>query len=534
VKTTELYYETLGWKGTIKRLKGLKTKPESSLNFFDWKLDFPEVMNGQVVENVGFDIVIGNPPYIGEKGNKEKFREIRETNLACYYLRKMDYFYFFFHQSINISSNNAVIAFITTNYYVTATGAAKLRDDIKNRTSIYKLINFGESKVFPSALGQHNLITFISKKKTFDCSRVISVNKNGLINSIEYDEIFCGIGKIASYSEIKKSELFDGEENYIRLVTSGRKNDDDIINIILNKMSSKGSRLGSICEVNQGLRTGADKVSPKHINEYGERPEYQVGDGIFILDIDEVKQLNLTKLEQSRIKNLYKNSDIAKYVVNDSTRLRIIDLFYPNDRDLDIQTIPNILKHLTKFQSILEGRKENANGIDKAIRRGQFYYGSVRRKLDFLLPKIVSPQRSKSNIFAYTELEWFASADVYYITNSSGQQNLKYILGLLNSTLYLTWLTHRGKTKGSVLELYQKPLSEIPIRTIQNTNDIVNLVDQILALKSENKDTTILEQQIDNLVYKLYELTYEEVKIIDPEFPLTEQEYQAITIESTP
>jgi hypothetical protein len=56
-------------------------------------------------------------------------------------------------------------------------------------------------------------------------------------------------------------------------------------------------------------------------------------------------------------------------------------------------------------------------------------------------------------------------------------------------------------------------------------------VDKILSLKSEGKDTTALEQQIDNLVYKLYELTYQEVKIIDPEFKLTESEYEEIKIE---
>jgi hypothetical protein len=60
---------------------------------------------------------------------------------------------------------------------------------------------------------------------------------------------------------------------------------------------------------------------------------------------------------------------------------------------------------------------------------------------------------------------------------------------------------------------------------------IKKILNKILDLKLESEDTTILEQQIDNLVYKLYELTYEEVKIIDPKFPLTEQEYQAITIE---
>jgi hypothetical protein len=110
--------------------------------------------------------------------------------------------------------------------------------------------------------------------------------------------------------------------------------------------------------------------------------------------------------------------------------------------------------------------------------------------------------------------------------------NLKYILGLLNSKLINFW--YCNKYRMPTIGIYE--LNTIPIKKIELIDQklLVNKVNQILALKSENKDTTILEQQIDNLVYKLYELTYEEVKIIDPKFPLTEQDYQAITIESTP
>ncbi|MFO5492260.1 MAG: Eco57I restriction-modification methylase domain-containing protein, partial [Cuspidothrix sp.] len=70
-KQTEIYLQTVGWKQNIKELKQLKNNPDKSLNFFDWKLDFPEVMNQQLVENVGFDIVIGNPPYDVYQGKKK-------------------------------------------------------------------------------------------------------------------------------------------------------------------------------------------------------------------------------------------------------------------------------------------------------------------------------------------------------------------------------------------------------------------------------------------------------------------------------
>ena len=111
---------------------------------FDFHIFFPEVFHNQNA----FDIVIANPPYIGEKGDKEIFREIKQSPLKKYYSRKMDVFYFFFHLAINICKENSIIAFITTNYYPTAFGARKLREDFKWRSSINHIINFNELKIF--------------------------------------------------------------------------------------------------------------------------------------------------------------------------------------------------------------------------------------------------------------------------------------------------------------------------------------------------------------------------------------------------
>lgn len=137
----------------------------------------------------------------------------------------------------------------------------------------------------------------------------------------------------------------------------------------------------------------------------------------------------------------------------------------------------------------------------------------------FTSAKIVCPQRSKVNTFGYNECDWYASADVYYITNPNKDYHIKYILGLLNSKLYYVWLYHKGKRKGETLELYQKPLSEIPIKKASSDiqNSIVKIVDEIIALKktNPNHDTSSLERQIDVIVYKIYALTDAEIKIIE-------------------
>ncbi len=174
-------------------------------------------------------------------------------------------------------------------------------------SKIVSILNLGEN-VFDEVTVPTAII--VIKKDT--STNVITVNKTGLIDSTNFDRIFSGIDEETNYLNINNDKLFDGEEKYIRIVTSGNIKGDKVINSILDKIKSKGVELGSICEVNQGLRTGADKVSPKHISEYGLSKNYDVGDGIFILTEKEIKNLELNSFEKARVKKLYKNSDIKE------------------------------------------------------------------------------------------------------------------------------------------------------------------------------------------------------------------------------
>ena len=89
---------------------------------------------------------------------------------------------------------------------------------------------------------------------------------------------------------------------------------------------------------------------------------------------------------------------------------------------------------------------------------------------------------------------------------------------MLNSKLYYTWLYHKGKRKGETLELYQKPLSEIPIKRVSSEvqNSIIKIVDEIITHKKTDSryDTSVLEQKIDTIVYNIYGLTDSEIKFI--------------------
>jgi adenine-specific DNA-methyltransferase len=472
---------------------------------FDFEVYFSEVFH----QKGGFDIVIANPPYIGEKGHMEMFRQIKQGPLGKFYQGKMDIFYFFFHQALEISKNSGVIAFITTNYYPTSTGGTKLREDFKNRAIIKKLINFNELKVFGD-LGEHNMITILSKGKDDNAlCKIYVTNRKGKATPEILKLIFSEADSETKYYQIPQRDLYEGEQYYIRLTIK------DPINLILDKMKQHSTPLGAICNINQGIVTGADKVSKKHIEKYGIKAE--VGEGIFVLSENEIRKLNLTEREKTILKPWFKNSDIFRFYTKTTTNEYVLYL----DGNYSENDIPNIIEHLSRFKKNLQERREVHKGS-----RNWYDLWRSREKEIFEKPKIVAPQRSYKNTFGYNEIPWYASADVYFITEKDKSISLKYILALLNSKLYYLWLYHRGKRKGDMLELYQKPLSEIPIKIIPEPEQkpFIDLVNQILSLiqspdyeTDQTKQAKVkkLEKEIDKLVYKLYDLTEEEIRIIE-------------------
>lgn len=108
---------------------------------------------------------------------------------------------------------------------------------------------------------------------------------------------------------------------------------------------------------------------------------------------------------------------------------------------------------------------------------------------------------------------------MYYISPKTEKVNLKFLLGVLNSKLMFFWLYWRGKRKGEMLELYQKPLTEIPIKlgSASQRDKTAALVDKVMAAKqkAQNADTSFLEREIDAFVYDIYGLTSEEITVVE-------------------
>ena len=411
--------------------------------------------------------------------------------------------------ALNILCNKGIGAFITTNYYVTALGGYKLRKDLHERASLSIMLNFNELKIFKSALGQHNMIALFRKNNSDkEKCKLMNVHSKGVLKANLFRDIILGIHKETKYSLVSQAELFEGKELYIRL---SKETSESLLTKVLQKISLENDILGNICHVNVGLRSGLDRIKNKHLEKF---PDMEINQGVFVID-------NRVDVDgETIVKSFYKNSDIHKYYTSDETNLNVIY----STNTTKIENYPKVYQHLLQYKDVIEEYRW-AEGVK--------WYALVRpRKSEmFCSEKIVAPQRSKINTFGYNCGEWYASSDVYYITAKNKDYPLKYILGLLNSKLYYLWLYNKGKRKGETLELYQKPLSEIPVKKphINECLRISQVVNNIIIEKKENPqaDTTSLENQIDFLVYHLYGLTYDEVLIVDPNPPFTREEYEA-------
>lgn len=478
---------------------------------FDFHVFFSEVFHVKK----GFDVVIANPPYIGESGNKELFRKTKEGPLGEFYLGKMDYFYFFFHLALNLAGPNGQIAFITTNYYLTAAGARKLRADFKRRALMRTLVNFNELRIFESALGQHNLVTILRKGAGNEAVQTCVTSRKGQGNPQVLSCILRWNDDSSRYYSVSQKELYDGGENYIRLnresITSG--SNSPTINSVLDKVARQGEALGKIANINQGVVSGCDYVSKRNSDKLPRSGDWQLGDGIFVLNLENARDqqvfASLPKAERSLLRDFFKNTDIKRFWCAKDASKKII--YYP--AELNQTRFPHIYEHLLRFKGILKARLEQYNE--------RYHWTAHHRSRSeeiFTGPKIVIPYRSEENAFAYNDAEWFCRSDCYVITQKYPNYSLAYLLALLNSRLYYQWLFHRGKRKGKMLEMMQIPLSEIPIKPLDaaGQKEFITLTDRILAAKREDPaaDTSKLEAVIETKVFDLYDLTEDEREIV--------------------
>lgn len=449
-----------------------------------------------------FDFVVGNPPYVGEKGHKELFRPLQiHPYWKHFYLGKSDYLYYFIILGLSKLAEGGKLGFITTQYWLTADGAGNLRKYILQYAKIIEIIDFKGIKLFPEAQGQENIV-FILEKCSLESERA-----SNRIKIIQFYKEWANSDQ--KYIDIQ-NQVITNYDRFIELLTNSKQfelfADPDRLNFELGKdkrgeiadVYYSGTIQGELDEnawylysrekpitldgnfvfltdlfnVNQGIVSGADKVTNENIKKIPrtDQDSYGIksGDPIFIFDKEQIEDvLHLTSNEMKFVKAFYKNSDIHRGTI-DVSELQFV--LYINDCK-DENEIINIINYLQRFRGILDPRREVESG---SIRWFDLWW--PRDRNIFESEKLVTSRRAKENTFAYENKRTYPQSDITLITPKQGtKENLKYLFALLNADFLNAWYGKNTKMKGNMREFYFTPLSNVPIRKIDFDN-----VDEVL------------------------------------------------------
>lgn len=459
-----------------------------------------------------FSYCCANPPYVGEKGNKELFRATLERfpYWREFYQGKMDYLYFFIILALSKLSNYGRLGFITTAYWPAADGASKLRKYILQNAKIKEMTFFEDVKIFEYAKGQHNMVFILEKCSGGERERERDENRIKVVQVLAKHQEIPGntIREKLKFltGHIQEHIGRDGwEDEYIKVFWSGVRQGEltegawnltysTVEEKILSKIESNASPITDLCELDCGIFSNADYLSAKYVelipSSKRGRLHIKDGDGIFVLTEEEVRPLLVDDPERRIINRTYKNSDIDNYYIETESEIKY--LLYSDD-DFEPDRFPSIAEHLGKFREVLDARLRRYGEKYPWWRLHRPHKRSIYER-----PKIVTSRWGKQNLYAIQAGNFFENSDInLYIPKSDTKESLEYILGLLNSRLLNYWVEYKGRGEGVSRQIR---LQKIPIRRIDFDNsEDVRLHDEIVE-----KVKTITEKMAELAGYSKY------------------------------
>lgn len=394
-----------------------------------------------------FDLVLGNPPYIGEKGHRSLFATLKcHPWSAPFYEGKMDYFYFFIYKGYDCLKSDGVLCYVTSNYFLTANGATKLRLFLKEHFFIADFLNHDDSDVFNGRKLHACTYTLVKQKPDFVYSWESSLDHG---ESFAYDSIFDQYGAIRFIKGQSDKTLIEQMKKRCTLT------------------------LGASFHLYQGIVSGLDRFE---------------GQPCFVFNKEEA--LKVEPSIKPLLKPFYKNSQIKHFIHDEEPNFYLL---YQNSKTV----LPSVEKHLSPYKEALSKRRE-------VMKNSRAWYEITwpRKAVIFTGEKLVVPQRAKENYFAYDDGLFYASADVYFIKlRPESPYNLKVLCALLNSCYYKCWLYHLGKRKGHLLELYATPLKQLPLPVLSKSvqYDLEMLVNTILEKGAQERFLIAIEDILNDV-----------------------------------
>ncbi|GAA7700587.1 class I SAM-dependent DNA methyltransferase [Helicobacter pylori] len=463
----------------LENLKNSKT--------LEWRFEFPEVLDDEG-DFLGFDCIIGNPPYIRQEHIKD-IKPLLQKQYPDFYNSTADIYTYFFALSYHLLKKKGFNAFITSNKYARAKYGAKLRELLLKKTTIVSYMELNALKVFESAAVDTSIMSFIKQEPPKD--------KESSFNYYEPTP--------DDKNNLKKTRTLSMRQN--ALSTESFIFADSTLLDLRDKMESVGTPLKDWdIQIYRGILTGANEA--------------------FIITTEKREEiLNACKTQEERkhteklIKPILRGKDIKRY------SYEWADLWVINTHNgytsnlkfkippIDIEKYPATKAHLDSHYDTIATRSDQGDT--------PYHLRNCAYLEDFEKEKIVYPCiMAKEPCFVYEEKGFYAPAPANIITGD--KMEIKYITALLNSK-YIYFAMRKFYMGGGIeSELKTNNLEKIPIPKITPQNQelarkITDGVKQILALKEKDPkaNTQELEKEIDALVYQLYNLTDEEIKIIE-------------------
>ena len=504
--------DPIGYAVAKSKLNKLIEKEHEILNnkkyekSFEWRFEYPQLLDDKGTF-IGFDIIIANPPYIKEGRMSKTFFEPYKD--SPYYKGKMDIWYLFACNGLDLLNPNGVLCFIATNNWTTSFGASKLRDKVIKETRICNIVDFGAVMMFESASIQTMIMMFqkdkVTDDYTFDYRRLTAykATEKEAIAILEpsyktYEQAECYTPTIRRANFYDKNITFSQSSDILGVISS-------LSSVIY--LNDK--------EIAQGIVFPQDTLNKKNQQKLG--PQFEINQGIFVLTSAELETLALNQNELSLIKPYYTNENISRYGVQKGNKYWTIytDSRYKNPNSLDC--FPNIKRHLDRFVSVFTSDNK-PYGLHRA-----------REERFFVNNKVIAVRKCVGHpIFSYCDIECYLSQTFNMI--QTDRVNLKYLTGLLNSKLIEFWLKNKGKMQGANYQLDKEPLQQIPIaepavniqKLIATLVDYIILIcstkDSLSELVSNETIASFFEKIIDGCVYELYfeeHMKEQEINIID-------------------
>ncbi len=476
------------------RIRALRKKLDDALsggeyhNAFEWRFEFPEVLDDEG-NFLGFDCIIGNPPYIRQEKIKD-LKPLLQKQYHDFYNSSSDIYTYFFALAYHLLKEKGFSAFITSNKYARAKYGAKLREWLLKKTTIASYMELNAlKKVFENATVDTSIVSFIkelpSKESVFKYYEPTPNDENNLKN--------------AHSLPMRQNAL--STESFIFANAT--------LLDLRDKIESVGTPLKDWdIQINYGIKTGANEA--------------------FIIPTEKRDAiLNACKTQEERerteglIKPILRGKDIKRYsyewagewVIN--THNGYTSALKSKIPPIDIEKYPTTKAHLDSHYDAIVTRSDQGDT--------PYHLRNCAYLEDFEKEKIVYPETSQGAYFVYENSQIFLEKTAFMIVSDA--YNLKLLTALLNSKLITFYFKDfcGGCILGKSGYQYNKhALERIPIPQITPKNQelaqkITDCAERILKAKEKDPkaNTQELEQKIDALVYQLYHLTDEEIKIIE-------------------